>query len=198
LGVTLRNRSLWAMGRSGPMSRGVCAIPIDVIPIRIEPIMASKQPIPTEIKRLRGNPGKRPLPHPGEEPEPERVETLPDPPDWVGEYGIKEWERVGPVLIEQRLLTEADLMAFAAYCANVHLMIVSMGDIEKNGTTVLGARGEVRNPALASFAQAVTSLRALATEFGMTPSSRGRMRLAGDDGESLADLMADDGTEDIE
>lgn len=160
--------------------------------------MASSQPIPTEIKRLRGNPGKRRLPHPGEEPQPENVETLPEPPDWLGEFGVREWERVGPVLVANRLLTQADLMAFAAYCANVQLMIESMQDIEKNGTTIVGARGEVRNPALASFAQAVTSLRALATEFGMTPSSRGRMKLAGDDGESLADLMADDQVEDVE
>lgn len=158
--------------------------------------MASPKPIPTEIKRLMGNPGKRRLPAPGEEPEPEYVSELPPPPDWMGEYGQKEWERVGPILMELRLLTGSDLLSFAAYCANVDLMIESMLDIQKNGTTIRGARGDVRNPALASFAQAVTALRALATEFGMTPSSRARMRLPGDDGESLADLMADDGTED--
>lgn len=159
--------------------------------------MAAPKPIPTEIKRLMGNPGKRRLPKPGEEPEPEIVETLPPPPDWLGGYGAKEWERVGPVLAELRLLTESDLLTFGAYCANVDLMIESMLDIQKNGTTIRGARGDVRNPALASFAQAVTALRALATEFGMTPSSRARMRLPGDDGESLADLMSDDGTEDV-
>lgn len=158
--------------------------------------MAAPKPIPTEIKRLMGNPGKRRLPKPGEEPEPTIVEELPPPPEWLGEYGVKEWERVGPVLAELRLLTDSDLLTFAAYCANVDLMIESMLDIQKNGTTIRGARGDVRNPALASFAQAVTALRALATEFGMTPSSRARMRLPGDDGESLADLVGDDGSED--
>jgi P27 family predicted phage terminase small subunit len=145
-----------------------------------------------------GNPGKRALPKESEEVAPEIVNELPPPPDWMGDYGVKEWERVGPVLVELRLLSAADLLAFAAYCANVDLMIESMIDIQKNGTTIMGARGEVRNPALASFAQAVTALRALACEFGMTPSSRARMRLPGDDGESLADLMADDGKEDVE
>lgn len=158
--------------------------------------MASPKPIPTEIKRLMGNPGKRALPKKGEEPEPEIVDSLPEAPDWLGEYGAIEWERVGPVLVELRLLTAGDLLTFAAYCANVDLMIESMLDIKKNGTTIRGARGDVRNPALASFAQAVTALRALACEFGMTPSSRARMKLPGDDGESLADLMADDGKED--
>jgi P27 family predicted phage terminase small subunit len=145
-----------------------------------------------------GNPGKRALPKESEEVAPEIVNELPPPPEWMGDYGVKEWERVGPVLVELRLLSDADLLAFAAYCANVDLMIESMIDIQKNGTTIMGARGEVRNPALASFAQAVTALRALACEFGMTPSSRARMRLPGDDGESLADLMADDGKEDVE
>lgn len=159
--------------------------------------MDGRKAIPTEIKRLMGNPGKGKLPKPGEEPEPTLVESLPEPPDWLGEYGQREWERVGPVLVDLRLLTDADLLSFAAYCANVDLMIESMLDIKKNGTTIRGARGDVRNPALASFAQAVTALRGLATEFGMTPSSRARMRLPGDDGESLADLMADDGTEDV-
>jgi P27 family predicted phage terminase small subunit len=145
-----------------------------------------------------GNPGKRKLPKLGEEPSPELVETLPPAPEWLGEFGTKEWERVGPVLVAQRLLTDADLLIFGAYCANVDLMIESMLDIQKNGTTIRGQRGDVRNPALASFAQAVTALRGLACEFGMTPSSRARMRLPGDDGENLSDLMADDGTEDIQ
>jgi P27 family predicted phage terminase small subunit len=158
--------------------------------------MPSPKPVPTEIKRLRGNPGKRRLPKEGEEPHPDLVAELPEPPEWLGVFGVAEWERVGPVLVGQRLLTDADLMAFAAYCANVDLMIESMQDIEKNGHTIAGARGEVRNPALASFAQAVTALRALATEFGMTPSSRGRMKLTDDEGDTLADLI-DNSAEDV-
>src|SRR4051794_21631594 len=159
--------------------------------------MAAPKPIPTEVKRLMGNPGKRRLPKQGEEPEPEVIAALPEPPEWLGEYGRREWLRVGPPLTDMRLLTESDLIAFGAYCANVDLMIESKLDIDKNGATILGARGYVRNPALASFAQAVTALRALACEFGMTPSSRARMRLPGDDGESLADLMSDDSSEDV-
>lgn len=154
--------------------------------------MEGRKPIPTDVKRLMGNPGKKRLPKPGEEPEPPAVDRLPDPPEWLGEYGTKEWEKVGPLLMSMRLLTESDLIAFGAYCANVDLMVESKLDIDKNGATILGARGYVRNPALASFAQAVTALRALACEFGMTPSSRSRMKLPGDDGESLQDLLGDD------
>lgn len=138
------------------------------------------------------------MPKPGEEPEPDLIQNLPAAPEWLGEYGAREWERVGPILIKLRLLSESELLTFGAYCAAVDLMVESKLDIKKNGTTIRGARGEVRNPALASFAQAVTALRALACEFGMTPSSRARMRLPGDEGETLADLMGDDGKEDVE
>jgi P27 family predicted phage terminase small subunit len=152
--------------------------------------------IPTALKRLNGNPGKRPLPKPGTEPEPKLLTEIPDPPPWLGEYGTAEWHRVAAVLVEQRLLSVADMLTFTAYCANVDLLVRSNIDIEKNGLTVRGARGEVRNPALAAFAQATTSLRALASEFGMTPSSRSRMQLPDDEGESLAGLMGDSANED--
>lgn len=136
-----------------------------------------------------GNPGKRALPKPGEEPTAELVTLLPTAPPWLGEYGQKEWDRVGPVLVKSRLLTEADLMTFMAYCANIDVLIESLLDIKTRGHTIWGTRGPVRNPSLTSFANATTSLRALAAEFGMTPSSRARIKLPGDDGESLTDLI---------
>lgn len=155
------------------------------------------RPVPTKIKRLKGNPGMRPLPKPGEEPEPAELVALGDPPDFLGSFGTKEWYRVGPVLIQLGLLTEADLMIFVAYCLNVNILVESQLDIDKNGMTIEGSRGPVRNPALATFAAATTALRSLAAEFGMTPSSRSRMRLPGDEGDTLEDLLnATEGDED--
>lgn len=155
-----------------------------------------RKPVPTQMKILTGNPGQRPLPGPGEEAEPEEIVELPDPPDWLGEYGQKEWWRVGPHLIDNKLLTEADLLTFTAYCANVDMLVEATLEISQRGMTIMGARGPVRNPALATFAAATTSLRSLAAEFGMTPSSRARIRLPGDDGESLEDLLGGNGDED--
>lgn len=148
-----------------------------------------QQPLPTKIKVLRGNPGKKRLPKPGEEPEPELFVEVPDPPDWLGEYGVKEWYRVAPHLVDLGLLTEADYMAFATYCQNVHMLVESSLDIEKNGTTIRGSRGDVRNPALATFTACTGALRSMAGEFGMTPSSRARIRLPDDSGETLDDLV---------
>lgn len=158
--------------------------------------MDGRKPVPTEIKKLRGNPGKRRLPREGEEAQPEMYDELPPPPEWLGKYGVNEWNRVGPVLQKQRLLTEADLLAFTTYCLNVHVLVESAIDIEDNGMTVTGARGEVRNPALSAFTAATSAIRAFCAEFGMTPSSRGRIKLPGDDGETLEDLMNREGDDD--
>lgn len=158
--------------------------------------MPSPRPIPTALKRLRGNPGRRPLND--DEPQPAELVALGDPPDFLGPYGIEEWRRAGPVLIDLGLLTEADLMVFTTYCMNVNILIEAQHDIERNGMTIDGARGPVRNPALATFAAATTALRSLAAEFGMTPSSRSRMRMPGDERESLEDLLGGDEGEDAE
>ena len=151
-----------------------------------------RKPVPTTEKRLRGNPGGRPLPKPGEEPEPLILEELPDPPDWLGKEGIREWYRVGQTLIDNRLLTEADITTFAVYCQNVDVLITSAQEIEDEGMTIMGARGPVRNPALATFAAATTSVRNMAAEFGMTPSSRARIKLPSNDGPGLDELLGDD------
>lgn len=156
----------------------------------------SRKAVPTEVKRLMGNPGKRALPKPGEEPDPVPIMELPDPPDWLGQYGVREWHRVGEHLIANHLLTEADLLTFTAYCANVDMLVEATLEIQSRGMTIMGARGPVRNPALATFAAATTSLRSLAAEFGMTPSSRARIRLPNDDGESLDDLLGSPEEED--
>jgi P27 family predicted phage terminase small subunit len=157
-----------------------------------------RRAVPTEVKKLMGNPGKRALPKPGEEPAPEFIQSLPTPPAWLGKYGKREYRRVGPVLIKNHLLTEADWFTFLAYCANVDLLVEATLQIKERGMTIHGARGPVRNPALATFAAATTSLRSLAEGFGMTPSSRSRMKLPGDEGASLEDLLGDDGEEDAQ
>lgn len=158
----------------------------------------SRKPIPTEVKKLMGNPGCRPLPKPGEEPEPRVYERLPQAPDWLGEYGQKEYRRVGPYLVKNKLLSEADWLPFLAYCMNVQMLVEASLSIKNDGMTIWGQRGPVRNPALATFAAATTSLRSLAAEFGMTPSSRSRMKLPGDDGPSMEDLLNDNEPEDAE
>ena len=71
--------------------------------------------------------------------------------------------------------TASDRASFAAYAANVDMLIRAKRDIELNGMTVEGSRGPIRNPAVAVFTAATAAMKSLAGEFGLTPSSRSRI-----------------------
>lgn len=146
---------------------------------------AGRKPLATADKKLRGNPGKAKLND--HEAEPTKLTKMPEPPDFLGEHGVKCWNINGPLLIELGLLTNADLELFGTFCQAIHIMIMSSQDINANGMTIIGARGKTRNPALATFASASATIRSLSSEFGMTPSSRSRIQVPDPDGPSLGD-----------
>lgn len=56
---------------------------------------AGRPPLPTEIKALRGNPGKRPLNN-----DPHVPAGIPKCPDWLTPVAKAEWARVVPIFWE--------------------------------------------------------------------------------------------------
>src|SRR5713101_6600171 len=74
--------------------------------------MRGRKPVPTTLKLLRGNPGKRPL-NP-DEPQP-RVE-IPPCPSHLSTEAKKEWRRSAKLLAELGLLASIDRAALALYC----------------------------------------------------------------------------------
>ena len=70
------------------------------------------QPKPTNVRRLEGNPGKRPL----NDQEPEFSADGVDPPVWLTGDALAEWERTAPELVRAGVLTVVDVPLFAAYC----------------------------------------------------------------------------------
>lgn len=71
-----------------------------------------RKPKPTALKKLEGNPGKRPL----NELEPLPQVTMLRCPNWLEPEARKEWRRLAPVLIGAGILTGADAVPFAGYC----------------------------------------------------------------------------------
>lgn len=157
---------------------------------------AGRKPLSIEDKLERGNPGKANL-HKEAQPKLQVLFELPPAPTYLGTYGIKEWERTGPLLVAAKMLTESDLPAFQAYCMNIDLMIEARLDIQANGMQVMGHRGWVRNPAIAAFGQASTAIRGFVSEFGLSPSARSRIRIPKDDQDVLGLLLDDDNGEDF-
>src|SRR5215831_14966714 len=70
--------------------------------------------IPTNLRILRGNPGKQSMPK--NEPQPEIPPQCPDPPRHIEGYAFDEWWRIAPELYRINLLTVADVGPLAAYC----------------------------------------------------------------------------------
>ncbi len=123
------------------------------------------RPKPTKLKILEGNPGKRPLPT--DEPQPQGVPECPASLDAVARA---EWHRIAPELIRLGLLTAVDQETFACYCEAVSMLKAARREMKRRG---------VLSPARLVADAMLRQVRALGTEFGLTPSARSRMHVPG-------------------
>jgi P27 family predicted phage terminase small subunit len=90
----------------------------------------------------------------------------------------KVWQRLAPRLYELGLLTELDVTALAALCVTWALWLEAKQKLASEGLTVTGRGGAVRaSPWVAIASRAQRDMQALAAEFGLTPSSRQRIRV---------------------
>ena len=147
--------------------------------------MKGRKPKPTLLKVLNGNPGKRPL----NEREPQPLEGVPERPLWLDGEAQAEWERVVPELQAMGLLSSADRAALAAYCTAWSRWVQAEAQVRKYGPIVKSPEKgfPMKSPYLTIADQALETMRKLMVEFGLTPSSRSRIRLpaAGDRGDDL-------------
>lgn len=136
--------------------------------------MRGRKPIPTELKKLAGNPGHRPLND--SEPRPDR--DIPRCPSHLDKTAKSMWRRLTKELFDAGILTRIDAEILAAYCQvysrwkNAELMLQKSGDVIKTTNGNL-----IQNPYLAIANRAIEQMAKLASEFGMTPSSRSRIKV---------------------
>jgi len=137
--------------------------------------MRGRKPKPTLLKTLEGNPGKRPL----NDREPVPPEGIPDCPDFLTNEARAEWFRIAKVLKEMQLLTLADRAALAAYCTAYGRWVEAEKQVQKYGTIVKSPHKgfPMKSPYLTVADQALESMRKLMVEFGLTPSSRSRIKV---------------------
>lgn len=130
-----------------------------------------RNPKPTVLKEVTGNPGKRPLSK--GEPQPDR--SMPSCPTWLGREAKAEWRRLAGELNRIGLLTRVDRAALSAYCQAWDDFYQATRDIREHGLCIQTERGKVRNPASLIRAKAVEQLLQLASHFGLTPVARARI-----------------------
>lgn len=100
--------------------------------------------------------------------------TIPRPPSWLSKDAKAEWKRVMPLLIERRILTDADLGTVESYCTAIARVREAERTIAKEGATYLAATGPKRHPAVTVQDAAMKTARLCAAELGLTPVSRSR------------------------
>jgi P27 family predicted phage terminase small subunit len=137
--------------------------------------MRGRRPIPTRIKVLTGNPGKRPL----NEHEPHPEPRIPDCPPQLGPIAREEWERLTSELSSLRIVTALDRPALAAYCNAYGLWAEATDAIQKYGTMVKSPTGyPIQSPYVSIANRQAEIMMRIASEFGFTPASRSRISAA--------------------
>lgn len=138
--------------------------------------------VPTELKLIRGNPGKRKLNikgHPG-------AGTAPDRPNWLTQEASEEWDRVVTELDRLKMLAKVDRAALIGHCEAVSQLREATEDIAERGVTLLVLEREfddgtklyakvAKNPAVTVAQNAMAQIRGFCAEFGLSPSARARM-----------------------
>jgi len=135
-------------------------------------VTRGRRPIPTRLKYLTGNPGKRPMNKFEPRPEP----AIPECPSELGPSAKQEWDRLVGELAQLNLLTNLDRAALAAYCGAYALWANATEQIQKYGAMIKSPSGyPVQSPYIAIANRQAEIMIRIASEFGFTPASRSRI-----------------------
>lgn len=136
--------------------------------------MRGRKPVPTATKQLRGNPGKRALND--REAQPRRV--LPRAPQHLDPEAKARWRSLARELYDAGLLTALDRDALAIYCQVWARWVRAEQMLTKTSDVIKTTNGNlIQNPYLGVANRAIEQLHRMEAEFGMTPSSRARIRV---------------------
>ena len=139
--------------------------------------MAGRKKLPTKLKKLKGTARKDRLPD--NEPTPKDIEGYTSPPKYLGDYGIEKWDELYFQLQAAGILTEADLSSFTQLCKSYENMMVAYDGMTENKTKsiteYLNDKQSNNMPFYRLYKDGMDDYKKLLVEFGMTPSSRGKI-----------------------
>jgi len=150
-----------------------------------------RKPRPLALHIINGNPSKLNIEKKlANEIKPKPI--APKCPKWLNEEAKKEWNRVAPELKRLGLLTVLDRAALEMYCVCYSRFLDAEQKIKETGLIVKDRRGSVKKNPYVTIASSYSKLLiSICVEFGMTPSSRGRMQLPSgpDDDDNMERLL---------
>ncbi len=152
-----------------------------------------RKPVPTRIKRLMGNPGKRRLP----KHEPQPSSAMPRCPSFLDTYARNKWRQLAPELHRLRLLTKVDQGTLACYCQAFSDLKRARKTIDDEGEYHTSDKGYIYpHPAVTQARQAMEQIRKFAVELGLTPSCRVKFGQLGEPAADPLEEFMNSGAED--
>ena len=132
-------------------------------------------PKSAKLRLVEGNRGHRPIPK-------KKAKTrklMPACPRWLSPIAKTEWKRAAPLLFDIGLLCREDMVAFSGYCENYAILVQCGNYIQKKGgyAKYLAGTNSQTAPHTTAMNKAFTMVKVFAAEFGLTPSSRGRIEI---------------------
>lgn len=135
-----------------------------------------RKPKPRALRVYEGNPSRRRLP---DAPEPPSPPAPPDPPEHLDGEALRFWRSYAPPLHALGLLSAADVAALSLAAAAWSDYRAASEQIRRLGAVLTGKKGmQYQSPYVAIRHRAEERLRHWLAEFGLTPSSRMRLRVA--------------------
>lgn len=135
--------------------------------------MRGRKPKPTALKRLDGNPGKRPINV--REPKPAGG-GKPTCPSHLSPTAKSEWKRISGTLHEMGILTTVDRAALAAYCQAYARWVDAEKKLAETPALIKTPSGYVQqSPWLSVANKQMEIMGRFMAELGITPASRSRI-----------------------
>lgn len=106
------------------------------------------------------------------------------PPDFLDAVGLEEWHRVVPALEKLRVLADVDYSALEQYCFEHQTAVAAATALSKKNQPLMkrGAMGSMMpNPLIKIGRDARMAALKIAQEFGLTPSSRSKVKIPAPD-----------------
>jgi len=139
--------------------------------------MRGRKPQPTSLKVLNGNPGKRPL----NDLEPTPEAKLPKPPKHLSKIARRAWLEMSKRLDDCGITSKIDGVAFQLLCEAYGNYLEACEKVAAHGAVWLD-KGEGKipkfaySPYWAIMNREWEKVKQMLVEFGMTPSSRARVK----------------------
>src|SRR5690606_9702473 len=137
--------------------------------------MAGRKPLPTHLKLVKGTA----RPHRMNEAEPTPVVAVPAPPDHLDEEAQAKVTGMAEMLARHGALTELDTGARAGHAVVWRRWSEAEQEVKRRGHVVKTSNDNIiQNPFLAVANKCLAQMHQIESEFGLTPSSRSRIRMA--------------------